>query len=116
MSTPSNPSGRAASPLGVAAAKLVISPPTLIRYDKLALCVESCTWCRSKDGGNAEKRAKAAVHCRQLPDYNEEEAPDGFFLKDGRIFWRSNWSNLRCALRGDVMSECKPELTASSSL
>ncbi|AFR93561.1 hypothetical protein C347_01525 [Cryptococcus neoformans AD2-60a] len=66
---------------------------------------KSCTWCRSKDGGDAEKRAKAAVHCRQLPDYNEEEAPDGFFLKDGRIFWRSNWSNLRCALRGDVIFE-----------
>ncbi|UOH81207.1 hypothetical protein LQV05_003874 [Cryptococcus neoformans] len=55
-------------------------------------------------GGDAEKRAKAAVHCRQLPDYNEEEAPDGFFLKDGRILWRPNWSNLRCAFFENLVS------------
>lgn len=39
---------------------------------------------------NAEKRAKAAVCCDNWLDYNEEEAPDGYFLKDGRIFWRPN--------------------------
>ena len=32
------------------------------------------------------------------PDYNDEKALDGFFFKDGRISWRPNWSDLRCAL------------------
>ncbi|AGV14309.1 hypothetical protein, variant [Cryptococcus neoformans var. grubii H99] len=54
--------------------------------------------------GMPRKGPKPLYVADNWPDYNEEEAPDGFFLKDGRIFWRPNWSNLRCAFFENLVS------------
>lgn len=45
--------------------------------------------------GIPRNRSKPVYAVENWPDYHEEEAPDGFFLQDGKIFWHPNWSNLR---------------------
>ncbi|KAE8541145.1 hypothetical protein D1P53_002500 [Cryptococcus gattii VGV] len=44
--------------------------------------------------GMPKNGPKPVYAAEKWPDYHKEEAPDGFFLQDGKIFWRPNWSNL----------------------
>ncbi|KAE8539876.1 hypothetical protein D1P53_003813 [Cryptococcus gattii VGV] len=44
--------------------------------------------------GMPKNGPKPVYAAEKWPDYHKEEAPDGFFLQDGKIFWCLNWSNL----------------------
>lgn len=88
-----NPGSSVASCTGVANSEwLVVSFITLKRYVKLTLCVE-LVHISFKAWRNWQGKAATSIYCWQLAGLNEKESPDDF-LKNDRILWYLNWSNL----------------------